>query len=542
MRVPFSLRRISMAIAHALLLSGSALHAQWSTNVPQWSGFGDPGLYDRSLDASTDAQGNVFLVAVAGSTLGLQRWDVLGLPSWGSGLIVPDASVVNRDHVVVPDGEGGCYLAYVRSALPAGAYVQHLDANGSLMFPWPGQRVNTLASLFWADVWMVRDDSHLYLTFSSEAANGLGLAYGQKFDLALNRLWGDTGVVISADTSDHLNARCLPDGRGGLFALYRASFNASNTYMRMQHMDSLGVAQWGAGLKLHTTLPVGALGRAFLEQGAFGDLYACWDGGSNALQSGIYLSRVDTTGTLRWGNVPVVVSNANDIQDLPSLQVDANGDAYVAWRDLRALPAVQVRMQRVDTAGTLRWTPERTIEPDGLNTVFPKLVGEDGGIRLFWSAFLDGTYRILTQVLDSAASAQCTLPGETIGAPDHRLVLDDLLLEMPQGGYVLVVSTASFTSGAYVHYVEPQCGLNTATGELPGTEEVRLWPSPTADVLHVNAGMEVQHVTVTDLQGRPMGSALQNGGPMVEISLGALAPGMYLVWGDEVLLGRCIRQ
>jgi hypothetical protein len=537
-------RGLPIAIPFTLcaLLSANGILAQWGTGTPQFSGFGDPGLAERSIHACSDTEGNVFLVAQAGSTLGLQRWDGLGFPSWGSGVLVPDASMVNRDHVVVPDGSGGCYLAYVRSVLPAGVYVQHLDATGVTLLPWPGQRVNTLAGLFWADVWMVRDSSSLYVSFSSEATNGVNLAYGQKLDLSLNRMWGDPGVVISADTTDHLNARCLPDGKGGMVSLYRAAFNSNNTYMRMQRLDSLGVAQWGQGVLLHTTLPVGSFGRVELREGAFGDYYACWDGGSNALNTGIYLSRVDTSGALRWGNVPVVVNNANNIQDIPSMQVDANGDTYVVWRDLRALPAVQVYMQRVDTAGALRWTPERSIEPDGLNTVFPKLIGDQGGIRVFWTAYINGMTRILTQVVDSAGAAQCTLPGDTIGAPDFRNVIDDLVLEMPSNGYVLVVSTASFTSGAYVQYVDPPCQLTTATGALCAIEEARLWPSPTVDVLYVRAGVEVQRITVTDLQGRPVLPAAWNSGLPIELSLGALAPGMYLVLGDDVLLGRCVRH
>jgi len=327
-----------------------------------------------------------------------------------------------------------------------------------------------------------------------------------------------------------------------MVSLYRAAFSSSNTYMRIQHLDSLGVAQWGQGVLLHTTLPVGSFGRTELRQGAFGDYYACWDGGTNALNTGIYLSLVDTTGALRWGNVPVVVNNASNVQDIPSMQVDADGDAYVVWRDLRALPSVQVHMQRVDTAGTLRWTPERMVEPNGESTVFPKLVTGPGGTRVLWTAYFNGTTRILTQVVDSTGAAQCTLPADTLGAPDFRHVIDDLVLDMPQGGHVLVVSTASFTSGAYVQYVDPPCQLATATGAVRGMEAVRLWPTPTDDVLHVIAGVGVQRITVTDLQGRPVLSAASNSGAAVDLDLGPLSPGVYLVLGDGLLLGRCVRQ
>lgn len=542
MSAPSQRPKTAFLLACALLFCTSGLRAQWDPSTPQWSGFGDPGPTERSIHACNDAHGNVFLVAQAGSTLGMQRWDSLGNATWGAGMIVPNASVVNRDHLLVPDGTGGCYLGYVGATLPAGAYVQHLDSIGAPLLPWPGQRVNNLASSFWADLWMVRDSASIYVTVSSEATSGISKVYAQKFDQALNQLWDSTGVILSADTADHLNARCLPDGNGGLVSLYRASFSSSNTYMRMQHVDSAGTALWGLGVKLHTTLPVGSFCRTELRAGVVGDYYACWDGGGNALNTGIYMSRVDSAGTLRWGAAPLVVNNAANVQDLPSMQVDANGEAYAVWRDLGALPAIRAYMQRVDSAGVLRWTPEVVVESDGLNTVFPKLLAGSGGVRVFWTAYVNNTTRILTQIYDSTGVTQCGLPGDTVGIPDYRNIIDDLVLEMPQGGYVLVVSTASFTSGAYVQYVDPPCQLATATADPIDQATARIWPSPTADLIYVVPGRAVKHITVLDLQGRTVLSASPNGRSLITLELDALSPGVYLVLGDGLVLGRCVRQ
>jgi hypothetical protein len=145
-------------------------------------------------------------------------------------------------------------------------------------------------------------------------------------------------------------------------------------------------------------------------------------------------------------------------------------------------------------------------------------------------------------VFDSTGAAQCGLPGDTVGFANYRNIIDDLVLEMPQGGYVLVVSTADFTSGAYVQYVDPPCQLATATTDPQDAAGTRIWPSPTPDVLHVVTVRAVQRISVLDLQGRVVLSASPNGRAATTLHLDDLSPGVYLVLGDGLLLGRCVRQ
>lgn len=525
-----------------LLTFSAGLHAQWDPPYPQWSGFGDPGLTERTLHGCNDAHGNVFLTGPFFQSLGLQRWDSLGYRRWGIGIVAPNASVVNRDHLLLPDGEGGCYIGYVRNTGQVGAYIQHLDSAGTPVLPWPGRRVFMRSSSTWSDLWMVRDSSHIFLTMTCEATSGNERVYAQKLDLALNRQWDSTGVAVTPDTADHRNARCVLDGYGGIVLLYRAYFSGTATYMRMQRLDSLGTLQWGLGTLLHTTWPVGNFCRTELRVGAHNDYYACWDGGSNAFNTGVYLSRVDTAGTPLWGALPVVVNDAVGSQDLPSMQVDALGDAYVVWRDLGALPNVRSYMQRVDTAGTVRWNPAKELDGNGLNTVFPKLVAGSASFRVFWTAYYNGSTRILTQVFDSAGVAQCPLPGDTVGYAYHQNIIDDLVLEMPQGGYVLVVVPSQSLSGASLQITDPPCLLATGTAAPVAPRMARIYPTPTSDVLHVMGTKPFGRISVCDLQGRRVLEAVTHIDERITLTVSELAPGIYLLLDDGFPIGRFMKE
>lgn len=528
---------LHLSIVAASGCTFSDLNAQWDPPIPQWTGMDNGGLTDRDFHGCTDARGNVFLMAQAI----VQRWDSLGYASWDFGVDVPSASVVNRAHMVVPDGEGGCFIGYVLNTGTIGPYIQHLDPSGAPLLPWPGQRVIAPASSSWADLWMVRDTSHLFVTITTDAINGIKKVYAQKLDLGLQRLWGDSGKVVSPAISEHRNIQCLADDRGGLVMLFRSYSNGNNTYMRMQRVDSVGAPLWGQGVPLHTTLPVGSFARAELRRGLFGDHYACWEGGSNAFNTGIYMNRVDSTGALPWGPEPLIVFDAPNKQDLPTLSVSANGDAYVAWRDL-GTPFFKVGAQRVDTAGNLRWTPAIVVDGSALGECFPKFVREADGMRLFWTAYVGGYTRVLTQVFDGTGNAQCGQPGDTVGFVNFRNISDDLVLGLPQGRYVLVVSPTQFAGGAYLQITEPSCELVlTSRDDVKGIDPA-IWPVPSNGIVSVHVPTGANRLTVVDQLGRAVLNQNVLSAGLVVIDLGSLMPGPYVLLADGAYLGRCLRE
>lgn len=531
------MRDLRPLITCTALAAFSILHAQWDPPIPQSTGLFDDGLTERNIHGCTDAHGNLFLMAQSA----VQRWDTLGHASWDPVVPVPNADEVNRSHMVVPDGDGGCFIGYVLTTGTIGPYIQHLDSTGTALLPWPGQRIITPASSSWSDLWMVRDTAHLFVTITSDAIDGERKVFAQKLDLGLQRLWGDSGKVISPFGVDHRNIQCLTDDHGGLVLLFRRYFNGINTYMRLQHVDSTGAPLWGAGVALHTTQPVGSFARAQLRRGMFGDHFVCWDGGTNALNTGIYMNRVDSAGALPWGPTPVVVNDDPGRQDLPTMSIAANGDAYVAWRD-QGVPSFTLNAQRVDTSGTLRWDPAITVDPMALSECFPKFVREGDGMRLFWTGYVQGYTRILTQVFDSTGTGQCGLPGDTVGFVHFRNIIDDLVLQLPQGAYVLILSPSQFTSDLYLQITDPVCELVTSVGASPSATAVRLFPSPTSDVLHLAVDRAPRRLTLCDLHGRRVLEVAPHLDGRLTLDVSALTPGVYVALGDGVPLGRFVKE
>jgi len=64
--------------------------------------------------------------------------------------------------------------------------------------------------------------------------------------------------------------------------------------------------------------------------------------------------------------------------------------------------------------------------------------------------------------------------------------------------------------------------------DLPGALSLRLYPNPVRDFLHVEAGVEIRLLQITDMQGRSLYSEVINAASC-DINLSGLRNGPYLV-------------
>jgi accessory colonization factor AcfC len=104
----------------------------------------------------------------------------------------------------------------------------------------------------------------------------------------------------------------------------------------------------------------------------------------------IYAQKVNTDGTIAWGNTgtPVLVCNAAseqvDIQAIP----DGSGGAFLTWVDWRFSANGEIYCQHINSAGTSLWTANGVQLTATVSTEdkYPYLCSDDaGGIIVTWT-------------------------------------------------------------------------------------------------------------------------------------------------------------
>jgi hypothetical protein len=102
----------------------------------------------------------------------------------------------------------------------------------------------------------------------------------------------------------------------------------------------------------------------------------------------IYAQRIDAAGTIRWTPGGEPLCTAPDQQNSPQITADGAGGAVITWADLRAgYPNADIYAQRIDAAGDVRWTtdgePITTHLEERQNA--PKIVSDgSGGAIITW--------------------------------------------------------------------------------------------------------------------------------------------------------------
>ncbi len=522
-------------------------NAHWPTpSFPIWTGINAGHLSENSISKAIDANGAIFIAThepnINGSDIWIQKMDSSGNLLWGfAGVQVLPSTNTQKNPVVLPDGSGGCFLAYFDDNAPFGAFVQHYDINGLPLLPGRGRKLVSHISNFWDDLSMVTDGQFLFCTMTLEKPATNEQVYAQKLDLNLNLLWDTTGIAVSPSANEYQNRSCLPDGQGGLTVLFTRYSSSINQYLRVQHLDGIGNLLWSAnGIELNTGQPTGE-GRSILEKGPQSSYYVCWDGGTNSLFTGIYLSKIDSAGVKSWGNTPVTVFDTINNQDLPDLEIDTNGNAYVTWRDFRSGVGFNCYVQKVSQTGNLLWTIPTAIDTlQQPQYVFPRILLLSNGLHVYWGSYTSN-YILKKQVIDGNGNKRCTPSGFDLSSPGFTPVIDNYLIRMPQGGICFLLTNMSGSlNNVYIEYNHTACVLPVAVEEIPVKTSFALYPNPAEDFItleQTNGWGSVRWVQLFDINGRlQIEKSVTPNMNSITFSIAALPAGVYILKaGNEVM-------
>ncbi len=336
--------------AACLVIPAASAWAAWpddpNQNVPvDTLGGGDPVVV-------ADGTGGMFVAWVgdrgATSMVVAQHFDSAAQPLWpANGLLVaPSAPPGQTQPQVLPDGNGGVFVAWVghSAATWDDIYAQRIDGSGDRLWGSSGSSVRVAAG------------NQSYPVLSADGAGGVvvgwigGGMFAQRLDAAGVAQWATNGVMLGATTSSL--PRLISDGAGGAIAAWAASED-----IVAQRVDATGAPAWGASGVAVCSAPGHQGDPALVSDGSGGAIVAWTDrrGGLNwADFDDVYAQRISASGATQWTSGGVGVCTSTGWQGETSMIADGVGGAILAWDDHRD-DSTHVYAQRIDGSGVALW-------------------------------------------------------------------------------------------------------------------------------------------------------------------------------------------
>ncbi len=241
-----------------------------------------------------------------------QKFAPDGSPVWsGSGVLIYDLGAIplTAEPQIYPDYTGGAFYTWYDSPSLSefNVWVQHVAANGSLLFPLNGIKASLRTGflhMYPALSYLPATDE-LYVFWTEESTNQdqFGI-YGQKFSPAGDRLWGDYGKEFIALTGNPISfLRSAPADSFLYIGYFQSSApTAYDNAVKVFSLDRDGNFRWPVHILSPASL--GSKGRlqtiVNTEQRAF----LVWKDERNDLGD-IYAQNINPDGTL--GNPPVYI-------------------------------------------------------------------------------------------------------------------------------------------------------------------------------------------------------------------------------------------
>jgi hypothetical protein len=317
---------------------------------------------DRTVIAA-DGHGGLYLALVAlrsgAGAVCVQRLSAQGERLFGNtGRTVATPGTIVRGLSAASDGAGGMLLLW-DAEFDFKVYSQRVGPNGDLLWPTDFQPSTETTQQYTMDIVpTVHGGAVAVLTTYHDAPVPWG-AVAQRISPSGNREWGDEGVPVFLTPMQTSSSHVVGDEAGGVYVLndnyVGPAFN--NFQVLGQHVDANGDRLWGdSGKVLSPASAKLAMGNTGLQPDSRHGLimaltnYEYPDGA-------LVVNRVSPDGTLLWGNGTLVWNAGAELHTFTHVS-DGTGGTIAAWSYVARSNFdldLEVFAQHVDKNGTPLW-------------------------------------------------------------------------------------------------------------------------------------------------------------------------------------------
>ncbi len=314
----------------------------------------------------------------------------------------------------VPDGTGGCFVAFGRYTTSNQLYAQHYDAAGNALWG-TGVPVSTGVGDHYLPT-IARDgqggcllcwyDSRTYATTATDV-------YAQRLSSTGAALWTANGIPVCTAASDQYPTALASDGQGGAWLGWN-DFRGATSGAYAQHLNSAGGASMPSNGFLLANLPT-ASSAPSIAVDLNGYAIVAWTD-NRATVSDIYAQRFSTNGTAQWATNGVAVCTAPNTQVEVEIALFGDGTAIATWTDYRGVDS-DIYAQRINsTNGASMWAANGVPVCSSAGIQYtPQVVLDAGGYAVAtWIDVRTGDYNIYAQKIGSNGAMQWTSNGVPI--------------------------------------------------------------------------------------------------------------------------------
>jgi hypothetical protein len=288
-------------------------------------------------------------------------------PAWPvDGVSVASGPGAQDLPAILSDGQGGLFAAWwdTRNAPEQDIYAQHLRVNGTLALGWPAEGVPVCTATGTQQITSITSDGSGGVIVGWEdlrlAGNSDIYAQRVRANGTVDPAWPSNGRGICMAVSNQTRARVLGDGSGGAFVAWLDARAGVIPALYAQHVLANGSLDpaWPVG-DLGFNLSFGNhLNIALLPDGT-GGVLAVWDDARSGLD--VYAHHLLANGTVDpgWPTDGRGVSTATGAQNYALAAIpDGSGGLIVAWTDMRTFATTNndIYAQRVQANGSLGGT------------------------------------------------------------------------------------------------------------------------------------------------------------------------------------------
>ncbi len=235
--------------------------------------------------------------------------------------------------------------------------------------------------------------------------------------------WQANGVLV-CDATFEGGSRPLAiaeDGSGGAITIW-ADTRGTYESVYAQRLDRDGNCLWapnGVCLRNNTWFPDKITAAS---DGRAGAIVVWEDDPGLGVPPQVRAQRVDSNGVVRWGPQGIIVAwDTANVWYWPSLVTDGQGGAIVSWvaETFDTAVVCSLYAQRVDSSGVLRWPSGGVLIQSGVNRAYPATaIDGKNGVLVAWSDNRGGEYDIYGQRVDSSGALRWGPEGSDICTAD----------------------------------------------------------------------------------------------------------------------------
>jgi hypothetical protein len=268
------------------------------------------------------------------SELYAQRVDPNGNTLWNrNGIAITREPDYEQIHAMISDGAGGAFIAWEDSRDYLDIYAQRIDADGDALWSAGGIPICRAADQQ-RNVEITKDGAGgaIFVWEDSRIPTQRRI-YAQRVNADGDTLWPADGKLICDAPLSHSQPAIVSDGAGGAIVVWRLH-GGSVSDIHAQRIDANGDSLWTSeGVSVCSAEEVQNYVRAIPD--GSGGVIAVWKDSRNNETGDIYAQRVSASGSPLWTLDGVAICTVPLWQRNPHLLSDGSGGAMFVWEDAR---------------------------------------------------------------------------------------------------------------------------------------------------------------------------------------------------------------